>query len=100
VDRDRIAARVRDLNAAFREGAARIKGVTLHTPRDPDLSGGISSFEVAGQKADDVARRLEEKKIRTNSSPYKVSYARVAAGVMNFPDEIDRVLREIRAIAS
>jgi hypothetical protein len=29
---------------------------------------------------------------------YKVSYARVAAGVMNFPDEIERVLREIRAL--
>ena len=99
IGRDRIATRIRDLNTAFREGAAKIKGVTLHTPRDPELSGGISCFEVAGLKADEVARRLEEKKIRTNSSPYKVSYARVAAGVMNFPEEIDRVLREIRAMA-
>jgi len=99
IGRDRIAARVRDLNAAFREGAAAIKGVTLHTPRDPALSGGISCFEVAGLKADEVERRLAEKKIRTSSSPYKVSYARVAAGIMNFPEEIDRVLREIRAMA-
>jgi hypothetical protein len=28
-----------------------------------------------------------------------VSYARVGAGIMNFPEEIDAVLREIRAIA-
>jgi isopenicillin-N epimerase len=73
-------------------------GVTLHTPRDPELSGGLSCFEVAGVKPEEVARRLAEKRIRTSSSPYKVSYARVAAGVMNFPDEIERVLREIRAL--
>lgn len=99
IGRDRIAARIRELNAAFREGAAVIKGVTLHTPRDPELSGGISCFEIAGLSAEDVARRLDEKKIRTDSSPYKVSYARVAAGVMNFPGEVDRVLSEIRAMA-
>jgi hypothetical protein len=48
--------------------------------------------------AETVAHRLAEKKIRTNSSPYKVSYARVAAGVMNFPEDIDSVLREIRGL--
>jgi hypothetical protein len=37
-------------------------------------------------------------RIRTNSSPYRVSYARVSAGVMNFPDEIDTVLRELRTL--
>jgi selenocysteine lyase/cysteine desulfurase len=99
IGRDRIAARIRDLNTTFREEAARINGVTLHTPRDPELSGGISCFEVAGVTPEDVSRRLAEKKIRTSSSPYKVSYARVAAGVMNFPDDIDRVLRELRAMA-
>ena len=50
IGRDRIATRIRDLNAAFRDGAAKINGVTLHTPRDPDLSGGISCFEVAGSR--------------------------------------------------
>jgi selenocysteine lyase/cysteine desulfurase len=98
IGRDRIAARVRELNAAFREGAAGIPGVTLHTPRDADVSGGLSCFEVAGLKPDLVAERLSAKRIRTNSSPYKVSYARVGAGVMNFPEEIDTVLREIRAL--
>jgi len=100
IGRDRIAARIRDLNAAFREGAARIPGVTLHTPLDPDLSAGISCFEVAGVDAEEVTRRLLAKRIRTSSSPYKVSYARVAAGVMNFPEEIDRVLGEIRAMTA
>jgi selenocysteine lyase/cysteine desulfurase len=100
IGRDRIASRVRDLNLAFREGAARIPGVTVHTPQDPDLSAGISCFEVAGVDAEEVTRRLLAKRIRTSSSPYKVSYARVAAGIVNFPDEIDRVLGEIRAMTT
>ncbi len=73
--------------------------MTLHTPRDPELSGGISCFEVAGHQGGRGVETAGGKKIRTNSSPYKVSYARVAAGIMNFPEEIDRVLREIRAMA-
>jgi selenocysteine lyase/cysteine desulfurase len=99
IGRDRIADRVRELNAAFREGAAAIPGVTLHTPRDPELSGGISCFEVRGLEPDAVAERLSERRIRTTSSPYKASYARVGAGIMNFPEKIDTVLREIRVLA-
>ena len=53
---------------------------------------------MAGVKPEDVANRLADKRIRTSSSPYKVSYARVAAGIMNVPEEIEKVLREIRAL--
>lgn len=99
IGRDQIAARIAQLNAAFREGASTIRGVTLHTPRDPRLSAGISCFEVAGLSADAVAQRLAERKFRTSSSPYKRSYARVAAGVMNTAEELERVLRAIRELA-
>jgi selenocysteine lyase/cysteine desulfurase len=100
IGRDRIAARIRELNGAFREGAAKVPGVTLHTPRDPELSAGISCYEVAGLQPEDVVRRLGAKGFRTTTSPYKVSYARVAAGIMNSPEEIDAVLREIRALSA
>jgi isopenicillin-N epimerase len=99
IGRDRIAARIRELNGAFRESAKRIAGLTLHTPSDPELSAGLSCFEVQGVKPGEIDSRLAAKKIRTNASPYRVSCARVAAGVMNFPEEIESVLREIRAIA-
>jgi selenocysteine lyase/cysteine desulfurase len=99
IGRDQIAARVAALNAVFREEAPKIRGLTLHTPRNPDLSGGISCFEIAGVSAEDVAHRLAAKRIRTNSSPYRPSYARVAAGVMNSPADVEAVLRELRTIA-
>lgn len=100
IGRDRIAARIRELNGAFREGASKLPGVTLHTPRDPDLSAGISCYEVAGIPPQDVVRRLAAKRMRTTTSPYKVSYARVACGVMNSPEEVEMVLREIRALSA
>jgi isopenicillin-N epimerase len=99
IGRDRIAARVAELNAAFRDGAARLPRVTLHTPRDPRLAGGISAFEVAGLTAEQVTQRLAAKQIRTSNSPYKTSYARVAAGIMNSPEDVDRALRAIRTLA-
>ena len=98
IGRDQIAARVRELNAAFREGAASIPGLTLHTPRDPELAGGLSCFELRGLSAQAVADRLAAKRIATDPSPYKVAYARVGAGIMNVPEEIETALREIRAL--
>jgi len=98
IGRDRIAARIAELNGAFRDGAARLPRVTLHTPRDPGLSGGLSCFEVAGMSAEQVTQRLAAQRIRTNSSPYKISYPRVSAGVMNSTADVDRVLRALRAL--
>ena len=99
IGRDHIAARIAELNAAFREGAAKIPGLTLHTPRDPALSGGLSCFEMRGLTAEQVTQRLAAKKIRTNKTPYKISYARVSAGMMNRPEDISAVLRAIRGLA-
>lgn len=99
IGREHIAKGVAELNVAFAEGAASTPNLTLHTPRDPEVSAGISCFEVAGFTPREVAERLAAKKIRTDPSPYRVSYARVVAGIVNFPEEIDTVLREIRALA-
>jgi isopenicillin-N epimerase len=99
IGRQALAARIAELNGAFRDGAAAIPGVTLHTPRDRSLSAGISCFEVRGLTPAQVVGRLAAKKIRTTTSPYKVTYARVCGGVMNTAEEIDLVLREIRTLA-
>jgi selenocysteine lyase/cysteine desulfurase len=98
--RGQIASRIDELSTAFKDGASKIRGVTMHTPRDPRLSAGISCFDVAGLSAEAVTQRLTARKFRTTSSPYKTSHARVATGVMNTPAEIERVLEAIRQIAT
>ena len=99
IGRSQIAARIAELNTMFRSEAAKIPRVQLHTPRDPSLSGGLSCFEIAGMTAEQVTDRLASRRIRTTSSPYKVSYARVSAGIANFPEDIETVLRAIRTLA-
>jgi len=98
IGRAQIASRIAELNDTFRREVVKIPGVTLHTPLDASLSGGLSCFEVAGMKPEDVTAALAARKIRTVSSPYRVSYARVSAGIMNFPEDIDTALRAIRAL--
>ena len=99
IGRGTIAARIHELNTAFREGAQAIKGLTLHTPLGRDVSAGISAFEIAGLKAEEVTAKLKAKKIRTSASPYRVSYARVSAGIINSPADVETALRELKTIA-
>jgi selenocysteine lyase/cysteine desulfurase len=97
--RAQIASRIADLNGAFRDGVSDVGGVTLHTPLDPALSGGISCFEVDGYTALEVTEALAARRIRTSNSPYQVSYARVSCGIMNSPEDVAAVLLAIRELA-
>lgn len=97
--RDRIAGRIHELNGRFREALAEMPGVTLHTPVDGRLAAGICCFEVDGMEATEVVERLNARRIHATTSPYAESYARVAAGLMNTPEEVETTLTAIRELA-
>lgn len=99
IGRTRIAARLAELNGRVRRGLAAIPGITVHTPLDPALAAGITCFEVAGLAPEAVVARLAERRIHATTSPYAVSYARLAAGIMNRPDEIDAALAAVAELA-
>jgi selenocysteine lyase/cysteine desulfurase len=94
----RAAARIRELNQQLRAGLAAMPRVTLHTPKDPDASAGIMCFEVAGLAPDAVVKRLLERKVIASTSPYKNTYARLSASLVNDPAEVDAALGAVRAI--
>ena len=73
--------------------------VELYTARDENLSAGMARFNVKGMKAGEVIKRLEEKKIIASTTPYRITYARVACGIVNTPQEVDTTLRAIRELA-
>jgi selenocysteine lyase/cysteine desulfurase len=50
-------------------------------------------------KPDEVAKRLHAKKIFATTTPYANSYARLAPGILNTPEEVDVALSEIAALA-
>src|SRR5262249_29871030 len=96
IGRARIAARVNELNTRIKTGLAGMRGVTLHTPRDPELSAGINCFEVKGLKPEEVVAKLLEQKIVASTSPYGVTYARFCGALVNDEADIDRGLQALK----
>lgn len=99
IGRKRIADRIAALNTQCKKGLAAMSHVTLHTPRAAALSAGINCFEVAGMDPDTVVRKLLEKKVIASSSPYKVSYARLAPSLVNDEQQVEQALRAVRELA-
>ncbi|MEU7477110.1 hypothetical protein AB0A63_14075 [Lentzea sp. NPDC042327] len=93
-----MAARITELATRFKEGLAELPGVTVHTPRDQDLSAGLVCFDVTGQTGDQLVARLERKRIQITTAPYRRPHARIGAAITNTPEEVDRTLAEIRSL--
>jgi selenocysteine lyase/cysteine desulfurase len=98
IGKAKIAARIHELNRAAKQGLAAMKHVKLHTPLADEVSAGMTVFEVAGIPPKEVVKRLEAKRIIATTTPYVVSYARLAPGVLNSPSDVEAALREIRAM--
>ena len=96
----RIADRIFQLNDRCRRGLAGIPKVTLHTPLDRELSAGINCFEVKGQTPQAIVEALLKQRIIASTSPYAVTYARLSAGLMNTPGEVDQAVAAVKRIAS
>ena len=98
--RDRVAARIRSLNDQLKAGLAQNRKVKLHTPSSGDLSAGLVAFEVEGVAPADVVRRLLEKRIIASTSPYAVTYARLAPSLVNTPEEVERAVRAVGEVSA
>ncbi len=97
--RRRVTERVTALNDQIKAGLAGMRKIKLHTPRDARLSAGICCFEVEGHTPAEVVTSLLKKKIIASTSPYAVTYARLSAGLMNSPAEVDKALAAVRTLA-
>jgi isopenicillin-N epimerase len=97
--RDRVASRIAELAGRFSDGLAEIPGVVVHTPRDPATSAGMVCFDVTGHTGPEVVELLARKQIQITTASYRIPYARVGTSILNTPEEIDRTVREISALA-
>lgn len=97
--RARVATRIGELNTQLKSGLAENPKVKLHTPMAAGLSAGLVAFEVDGVAPADVVKRLLEKRIIASTSPYAVTYARLAPSLLNTPQEVDRAVAGVRAIS-
>jgi len=98
--RPRVAARIRELNDRLKASLSDNRKIKLHTPMSGDLSAGLVAFEVEGVAPADVVKRLIERRIIASTSPYAVTYARLAPSLVNTPEEVDRAAQAVHAIAA
>lgn len=99
IGKRKVAERIHELNRQCKQGLAGMNKVTLHTPQRDDASAGIITFEIAGLEPKAIVDRLLEKGIVASTTPYATSYARLAPGLLNTPQEIERTLAELKAMA-
>jgi selenocysteine lyase/cysteine desulfurase len=100
IGKDRIQARIHELNAALKEGLQGMAHVRLYTPMDPALSSGITCFDVEGVRQRDVVERLlDEHRIIATTTPYSPSHARLTPGLLSDHEEVEACLAAIRAMA-
>ena len=97
--RARVAERIRSLNDQLKAGLAGNPKVKLHTPRSGDLSAGLAAFEIAGLPPADVVRQLLARRIIASTSPYAITYARLAPSLVNTPEQVDNAVRAVREIS-
>ena len=100
IGKPRVADRIHELARRCKQGLAAIGGkVKLRTPMADDLSSGITCFEIDGMVPDKIVERLFAQKIIASDSPYATSYARLTPGLLNTPEEVDRAVAEVKALA-
>ena len=99
IGRARVAERIHALNDQAKEGLAKMKNVKLYTPRGNKLSAGLICFDVEGMKPQAVVEKLLAKRVIASTTPYGVTYARLAPSLLNTPEEIEKTLEYIRALA-
>lgn len=99
MQRPRVAARIAAMNDQLKQGLAGLPKVKVHTPRAAALSAGLVAFEIEGVAPAGIVKQLLARRIVASTSPYAVSYARLAPSLVNTPAEVDEALRAVRAIA-
>lgn len=100
IGKARVAARTAELATQLKTGLALMPHVRLVTPRDPGLSAGIVSFDVAGLSADGAVHRLRQRRIIASAAPYAIQHVRLTPSIMNSPAEVDLALAEVRGLAA
>ena len=98
IGKGRIAARVHALAGRLKAGLATLPQARLYTPRSAELSSGIVCFDVDGLTSRTVIDRLHARRIVATVTPYTPSHARLAPGLLNTAQDVDRAIAAIRSL--
>ncbi|GAA4677829.1 class V aminotransferase [Phytohabitans rumicis] len=99
IGRDRVATRTTELATALKDGLAGIAGLTLVTPKSPELSAGVVCCTVPNVAVDEAVSRLRGLKVVASSTPYRPSYLRFGTTIVNSEADVEAALKATRTLA-
>ncbi len=105
---ERVAAHERDLTARCLDALARIDGVTIFGPRNPEIKGAVVAFNVEGIHPHDGAALLDERGIAVRAGhhcaqPLMKHFGiagtlRASFSVYNTPAEVERLAEAVMGL--
>jgi selenocysteine lyase/cysteine desulfurase len=96
----RIEERTVGQATQLKEGLAEIRGVRVVTPMSPDLSAGIVCLAIDGIEPWDAVPALrEDHRVIASVTPYDNPYLRLGPSIVTTPEEVDRVIAAVAALA-
>ncbi|GAA0919951.1 aminotransferase class V-fold PLP-dependent enzyme [Nonomuraea longicatena] len=97
---DRVHARIQALAARLKSGLAELRHVRLATPASPALSAGLVCLSIDGMQPIEAVGRLRlEHRIIASTTPYRESLLRFGTTILNTPEEVDKAIRAVAALA-
>jgi selenocysteine lyase/cysteine desulfurase len=99
IGKARVAARVRALATRLKDGLAGVRGVSLVTPRAPELSSGLVCADVAGVEPREVVERLATARISASVTPYAERHVRLGCGLAVDEADVDAAVAALAKIA-
>jgi len=105
---ERVAAHERDLTARCLDALARIDGVAIYGPRNPEIKGAVVAFNVEGIHPHDGAALLDERGIAVRAGhhcaqPLMKHFGiagtlRASFSVYNTPAEVERLAEAVMSL--
>ena len=97
--RARVEQRINQQNGQLKEGLSKLPGVRLRTPMSPELSAGITCFEIKGLAPDAAVQKLRAQNIVASVTPYKTLYVRLSPSLLTTPEQVDQTLAAVKNLA-
>ena len=95
----RITQRIHSLNQAMNEELRKLPNVKIvYTPTDPQLNAGMVCFDMNGLSAQQTVNALLRENIIASTTPYAVPFARLAFGIINNQQEVEKTARALRSL--
>ena len=93
IGRGRVESRCRELQGRLRRGLENMDGITILTPREEELCGGIVTISLVEADYREVRRiMLEEHDFVLKSGKAEYNALRISTHIFNSEEDVDRVV--------